>query len=80
MIWCCQYHVVWVPKYRYRILDGVIATEANRCIRAFAKQKQCEVIGLNIQQDHVYWLVMIPPKVSISDFVGIVKAEQKFAY
>jgi len=72
-IWCCQYHIVWVPKYRYRILDGAIATEANNCIRAFAEQKQCEVIELNIQQDHVHLLVMISPKVSISDFVGIVK-------
>ena len=72
-IWHCQYHIVWVPKYRYRILSGEVAIEVGRCIRAFSEQKQCEVIELNIQIDHVHLLVMVPPKVSISDFVGMVK-------
>ena len=72
-IWCCQYHIVWVPKYRFRILSGSIATEVNSCIRAFSEQKHCEVIELNVQLDHVHLLVMIPPKVSVSEFVGIIK-------
>ncbi len=72
-LWHCQYHIVWVPKYRFRILSGNIATEVISCIRAFSEQKHCEVVELNIQIEHVHLLVMIPPKVSISDFVGIVK-------
>ena len=72
-IWHCQYHIVWVPKYRFRILEGTIALEAKRCIRAFAQQKHSEVIELSIQPDHVHLLVMVPPKVSISDFVGTIK-------
>ena len=72
-IWHCQYHIVWVPKYRYRILGGNIAVEVANCIRAFSEQQHSEVIELNIQLDHVHLLVMVPPKVSISDFVGTVK-------
>ena len=72
-IWHCLYHVVWVPKYRHRILTGRVAEEVDRCIRTFAEQKKCEVIELNVQIDHVHLLVMIPPKLAVSDFVGIVK-------
>lgn len=72
-IWHCQYHIVWVPKYRYRILTGRVAEEVARCIRAFAEQQKSEVVELNVQIDHVHLLVLVPPKVSLSDFVGTVK-------
>ena len=72
-LWHCQYHIVWVPKYRYRILSGKIGHEVENCIRAFSEQQGCEVIELNVQIDHVHLLVMVPPKVSISGFVGTVK-------
>jgi len=72
-IWHCQYHIVWVPKYRLRILEGQVGYEVANCIRAFSQQQHCEVIELNIQVDHVHLLVMIPPKVSVSNFVGTVK-------
>ncbi len=64
---------LWTPKYRLRILTGQVANEVNRCIRSFSEQKGCEVIELSIQIDHVHLIVMVPPKISISDFVGIVK-------
>jgi REP-associated tyrosine transposase len=35
-LWHCQYPIVWVPKYRFRILTGKVATEVERCIRAYA--------------------------------------------
>jgi putative transposase len=72
-IWHCQYHIVWVPKYRFRILEGKIAIEVNNCIRAFSEQQQSEIVELTIHIDHVHLLVMVPPKVSISDYVGIIK-------
>ena len=72
-IWHCQYHIVWVPKYRYRILTGKVGEEVTNCIRAFSEQFGCEIIELTVQVDHVHLLVMIPPKVSVSGFVGTVK-------
>ena len=72
-LWHCQYHIVWVPKYRFRILTGKVATEVARCIRAFSEQKQCEIVELNVQVDQIHLLAMVPPKLSISDYVGILK-------
>ena len=72
-LWHCQYHIVWVPKYRFRILTGKVATEVERCIRAFSEQKKCEVVELNVQVDHIHLLVMVQPKISLSDFVGMLK-------
>ena len=72
-IWHCQYHIVWVPKYRYRILKDNIANEVSRCIKTFSDQKGCEVVELNVQIDHIHLVVMVPPKISISSYVGIVK-------
>ena len=72
-LWHCQYHIVWVPKYRLRILTGQVAEEVNTCIRAFSAHLKCEVIELNVQIDHMHVLVMIPPKLAVSKYVGTVK-------
>ena len=72
-LWHCQYHLVWTPKYRFRILEGEVAQEVSRCLRSFSTQKECEVIELNVQKDHIHLIVMIPPKLSVSDYMGITK-------
>ncbi len=72
-IWHCNYHIVWVPKFRFRILKGEIKTEVEECIKMFSDYQKCEIQELNVQLDHVHLLVMIPPKVSISNYVGTVK-------
>ncbi|RPH51846.1 MAG: IS200/IS605 family transposase [Desulfobacteraceae bacterium] len=72
-IWHCQYHIVWTPKYRFRIITGEIAQEVENCIRAFSEQSKTEIIELNVQVDHVHLLSMVPPKLSISEYVGIIK-------
>ena len=72
-IWHCSYHIIWTPKYRYRILNGKIKIEVESCIRNFASQKGCIVEELNVQEDHVHLLVLVPPKISISNIVGILK-------
>ncbi|GAB6044288.1 IS200/IS605-like element IS1004 family transposase [Endothiovibrio diazotrophicus] len=65
--------MVWVPKYRYRVLTGKVASEVERCIRAFAERKKAEVVELNVQVDHVHLLIMVPPKIAVSDLVGMLK-------
>jgi putative transposase len=72
-LWHCQYHLIFVPKDRFKILEGKIASTVKHCIRAFSEQKGVEMIELNVQIDHVHLLAMIPPKISVSDYVGIVK-------
>ena len=72
-LWHCTYHIIWTPKYRYRILKDEVESEINRCIRQFSSQKGCFVEELNIQPDHVHLLVRVPPKISISSYVGMIK-------
>jgi len=84
-IWHCQYHIVWTPKYRLRILEGEVGQEVASCVRAFSEQKKCAVIELNVQKDHVHIVVMVPPKLSVSGIGyriiwALSKAEQQFVY
>lgn len=72
-LWHCQYHIVWMPKYRLRILEGEVGQEVSSCVRAFSEQKDCEIIELNVQKDHVHVVVMIPPKHSVSNYMGMIK-------
>lgn len=72
-LWHCQYHIVWVLKYRYRILTGKIAELVENCIRAFSQQQGGEIVELNVQNDHIHLLALVPPKVSISGFVGTIE-------
>ena len=72
-LWHCQYHIVWTPKYRLRILEGEVGQEVLNCVQGFSEQKNCEISELNVQKDHVHIVVMIPPKLSISDYMGIIK-------
>ncbi len=57
VIWCCKYHFVWVPKYQFRILKGPIAEELYKPIHVYCGRMDCEVIELNIQEDHAHLLV-----------------------
>jgi len=54
-------------------LTGKVGDEVSRCIRAFSEQQDCEIVELNIQIDHVHLLVLVPPKISISKYVGTLK-------
>ena len=54
-------------------MEGEIKNEVENCIRMFSGQKGCTIEELNVQFDHVHLLVMVPPKVSISDLMGILK-------
>ena len=72
-IWHCQYHIIWTPKYRYSVLSGEMARDVDSCIRGFSDRLGCEISELNVQADHVHLLVMVPLKVSISDYLGTIK-------
>jgi putative transposase len=74
-IWYCNYHIVWVPKYRFRILNGKVKAEVIDVIKNFSEHLKCRVEELNVQEDHVHLLVMIPPNVSVSDYVGTMKGK-----
>ena len=75
VIWHCQYHIIWVPKYRYRVLTGRVAFELGKSIRVYGERLGCELVEMNLQPDHVHLLVKVPPKVSISTLMGTLKGK-----
>ena len=74
-IYHCNYHIVWTPKYRFRILEGILADMVEDKIKTISEWKEVEVIELNVQPDHVHLVCSIPPKLSVSNYVGIVKGK-----
>ena len=73
VLWDCQYHLVWCPKYRYRVLTDRVGAEVYNCIQIFSGQLGCEISELSVQADHVHLLIKVPPKVSISQLMGVLK-------
>jgi putative transposase len=75
VIWHCQYHIVWVSKYRYNVLKGKVGFEVSNSIRVYCGRLGCEVVEMSVQPDHVHVIVKVPPKISISQFNGNDKRE-----
>jgi len=74
-VYHCNYHIVFVPKYRFRVLDGKIQEFVETKLRQISEWYQVEIEELSVQKDHVHMLVSIPPKLSISNYVGILKGK-----
>jgi REP-associated tyrosine transposase len=64
-----MYHIVWIPKYRKRILKGHLAERIEELLRECADINRWAIHELNIQLDHVHMLVQLRPSVSVSDAV-----------
>jgi putative transposase len=71
----CRYHIVWCPKYQYRVLTGKIAEYVEKNIKMICDWKNVLVIELNILPDHIHVIFDIPPKYSISYIMGIIKGK-----
>jgi len=73
-IYRCQYHIVWIPKYRYAILtDGVKQYLEIKLKEIRQYYPEIEYVELNIQPDHVHAILSFPPKYSIAKVIGILK-------
>ena len=75
VVYQCSYHIVWCPKYRYRILKGQIRKFVDENLRLLCEWKRVEILELNVMEDHVHIIVSIPPKVSVSELMGILKGK-----
>ena len=73
--WKCQYHIVFIPKYRKKQLYGQIKADVREIIGTLCKYKDVEIIAGAVCEDHVHLSVAIPPKISISSFMGYLKGK-----
>lgn len=75
-IYECKYHLVFCPKYRYRILkDEVGEYTKQQVYRLCSYKDKVEVLELNVQPDHVHVVISLPPKYAVSDFMGYLKGK-----
>lgn len=73
--WNCKYHIVFAPKYRRQIIYGKIKEDIGKIIRKLCEYKDVEIIEANACPDHIHMLVSIPPKLSVSQFMGYLKGK-----
>lgn len=73
--WDCTHHIVWIPKYRRKVLFQQSRPEVGSLLRRLFEQRGCEVVEGSTCPDHVHVCVRIPPKMAVSDVMGCVKGK-----
>ena len=73
--WNCKYHIVFARKYRRQIIYGKIKADIGAILRKLCDQKEVEIIEANACKDNIHMLVSIPPKLSVSQFMGYLKGK-----
>ena len=73
--WNCKYHIVFAPKYRRKVFFGEKRMEIREILRQLCKWKNVEIIEGEVCPDHIHLLLSIPPKLSISGFMGYLKGK-----
>ena len=74
-VWQCKYHIIWCPKYRFKIMKGALRQSVDEILRQLCELKKLELLEMNVQEDHVHMVVSIPPKFSVSEIVGFLKGK-----
>ena len=73
--WMCKYHIVFTPKYRRKMIYNQYREDVRENIKQLCRYKGVEILGGNVMSDHVHILVSIPPKMSVSSFMGYLKGK-----
>lgn len=73
--WNCKYHVVFAPKFRRKVFYGERRREIGEILRKLCEWKQVNMVEAEVCPDHVHMLLEIPPKVSVSGFMGYLKGK-----
>jgi len=73
--WDCKYHLVWIPKYRKKVIYGKLRKYLGEVIKELAAQKECKVHEGHLMGEHIHMLISIPPKYAVSQVVGFIKGK-----
>ncbi len=73
--WECKYHVVFIPKYRRRVLYGELRSHLGEVFRRLAQQRESRIEEGHLMPDHVHVLISIPPKYAVSQVIGYMKGK-----
>ena len=78
-VWDCKYHVVWIPKYRRKVLYGNLRSYLGDIFHELARQRESRIVEGHLCVDHVHMCIEIPPKYSVSKVVGFIKGKSAIA-
>ena len=73
--WNCKYHIVFAPKYRRKVFYGQYRVEVGKILRELCDWKGVHIIEAEVCSDHIHMFVEIPPKMSVSSFMGFLKGK-----
>ena len=73
--WYCRYHVVFIPKYRKKVLYGQLRKDVGRVLRQLCEQQGVELVEGHAMPDHVHLCLSIPPKYSVANTIGFLKGK-----
>ncbi len=73
--WECKYHVVFIPKYRRRVLYGQLRSHLGEVFHRLARQKESRIEEGHLMSDHVHMLISISPKYAVSQVIGFIKGK-----
>ncbi len=74
-VWQCKYHLIWCPKYRFKIFKVILQQSVEEILRQLCEWKKLEILEINVQEDHLHMVLSIPPKFSVSETVGFLKGK-----
>ena len=73
--WDCSYHIIFIPKFRRKVFFKEIRKDVGEILRKLCEYKNVELVKGSISADHVHMYVKIPPKLSVSEFMGYIKGK-----
>ena len=73
--WNCTYHIVFIPKYRRKIIYGEVREDVRESLRKLCRYKKIEIVEGSVSIDHVHLCLRIPPRMSVSNVVGYLKGK-----
>lgn len=74
----CKYHIVWITKYRKKVLNGVVAEQVRELLRGICKEHEVEILKGHISRDHVHLFVSVSPHLAISKLVQYLKVKSSY--
>ena len=77
-VYDCKYHLVWITKYRKKVLVGLVAQRVRDLIRQICKSHEVEIIKGHVSKDHIHLFVSVPPSISISKLMQQLKGKSSY--
>ena len=74
----CKYHIVWITKYRKKVMVGSVAERVRELVRGICKEHEVEIIKGHVSRDHIHLFVSVPPHLAISKLVQYLKGKSSY--